>query len=194
MVDEVVAFPGPVTAHIDDVASLRLPQNFDNVPTDRVVVAIKVGRPGKQEFFRVHPGGAYRGDFGLLLFEEDREFYVVAPALHVEFGPVLRRTTLVATINRYGAIRLWPIGLPDLATGRDNAWFMSARTVAEVARTSWVRLINANDHYDAIKAAGQYGEPEWPNLTFDEMVQVAFRDRIIDSMTHPVARKLNGEV
>ena len=97
MADEVVAFPGPVTAHIDDVASLRLPQNFDNVPTDRVVAAIKVGRPGKQEFFRAHPGGAYRGDFGLLLVEEDREFYVVVPSLHAELGPVLRRMTLVAT-------------------------------------------------------------------------------------------------
>ena len=206
MVDEVTpirpaaiegpaAEAGPPTAHIHDPAALRLPQNFDNVPTDRVITSIKVGRPGKQDFFRTHPSGAFQGNFGLLFLEDDRdEVYVIAPVLHAEMTALMRRMTLVATVNRYGSIKLWPIGLPDPGTGKDNVWFSSARAVASIAQTSWVRLVNARDHYDCVKAVKRYDDPEWPKMSFDEMIQLAFRDGVISDMDHHVVKKLWGEV
>jgi hypothetical protein len=35
-------------------------------------------------------------------------------------------------------------------------------------------------------------EPEWPETSFEELMQIAFRGRIINSLDHPVIRQLLG--
>jgi hypothetical protein len=36
--------------------------------------------------------------------------------------------------------------------------------------------------------------PEWPDhLPFREMLKIAFRDRIVDGLDHPVLKRLRGE-
>jgi hypothetical protein len=48
--------------------------------------------------------------------------------------------------------------------------------------------------YDVFVAAGELGEPEWPTAPFSELLRIAFRDRLIDDLNHPVLRRLRGEV
>jgi hypothetical protein len=43
-------------------------------------------------------------------------------------------------------------------------------------------------------ACGDLPDPEWPNTPFRELLRVAFKDRFIDNLDHPVLRKLRGEV
>jgi hypothetical protein len=40
---------------------------------------IQVRKPHNQEWIRVHPGPDFRGDFGVILLRDDREFYLLAP-------------------------------------------------------------------------------------------------------------------
>ena len=62
-----------------DPAALRLAPDFEAVGVKRVIVAVPVRKPGKQEFVRVHPDEDYRLETGLIELEEERETYLVHP-------------------------------------------------------------------------------------------------------------------
>jgi hypothetical protein len=46
--------------------------------------------------------------------------------------------------------------------------------------------------YRIYQAEGALTEPEWPDRTLNEILEIAFRDRIVDSEHHPVVRRLRG--
>ena len=48
--------------------------------------------------------------------------------------------------------------------------------------------------YRIMKAKGDLGEPEWPSLSFNELLDVAFKDRVISSEDHPIFNKLLGRL
>jgi hypothetical protein len=48
--------------------------------------------------------------------------------------------------------------------------------------------------YEVFEATGELPEPQWPELPFSQILQIAFKDKYIDSLDHPVLRKLRGEV
>jgi hypothetical protein len=48
--------------------------------------------------------------------------------------------------------------------------------------------------YDVAVASGQIVEPTWPDLSFQQLIKIAFRDAMIDSWDHPVLQRLRGEV
>jgi hypothetical protein len=45
-----------------------------------------------------------------------------------------------------------------------------------------------------VVAKGDLGEPQWPDKTFRDLLELAFRDRRIDRADHPVIRELAGEL
>ena len=68
--------------------------------------------------------------------------------------------------------------------------------VAQEAMTEWVR-VGANmslGAYEVFIATGKLPEPEWPNLSFEELLGIAFRERFIRSLDHPALRCLRGEI
>ena len=102
-------------------------------------------------------------------------------------------STLFTAINRQGVVFLWPVRLPG-PDGKTNEWWRSAREAAELAMTKWVR-IKANmslGAYEMFTAESVMQDPEWPDLTFAELLRIAFRDRIITSPDHPVVKRLRG--
>ena len=48
--------------------------------------------------------------------------------------------------------------------------------------------------YDISEAAANIGEPEWPELQFDEMIKIAFQGKLVDRADHPLILKLRGEM
>jgi hypothetical protein len=101
---------------------------------------------------------------------------------------------LFAAVNRQGVLFVWPIR-PPRADGRADEWNRTALEAAERATKGWVRVA-ANmtlGAYDVYEAPGQLGEPDWPTMPFKELLRIAFRDRFIDSLDHPVLRRLRGE-
>ena len=93
---------------------------------------VPVRKPGPQEFVRVHPDPGHRLDTALIELKEERETYLLAPALRAELGDEAKPTRLYTAISRAGALFLWPVALPG-PDGRRNPWHDSAHRAAELA-------------------------------------------------------------
>jgi hypothetical protein len=63
-----------------------------------------------------------------------------------------------------------------------------------MAEIKWVRSVanKAVGGYDMLVADANLAEPEWPDTSFQELVQIAFRERLIQSPDHPVVTQLLG--
>ena|SRR5271165_1164976 len=177
-----------------DPANLRLDASFlEAAGVKKLLTTVPVGKPNPQDFVRVHPEAAYRDVFATIEWKEDREFYVVVPALARELPDECVNVILHTCINQQGVTRLWPIKLagPD---GRLNEWHRSAQEAAEHAIEQWVR-VKANKSlgaYETCVAAASYPDPEWPDVPFKELLRIGFRDRLIDRLDHPLVLKLRG--
>ena len=129
--------------------------------------------------------------------KEDRETYLVTPALWPELATesTFSPRALFTAANRQGVLFLWPCRLPG-PDGKIDDWSRTALAAADMARTGWVRVASnmALGAYDVFEAKGDLPEPEWPDVPFKELLRVAFKDRLIETLDHPVLRKLRGEV
>ena len=178
-------------------AALRLDQSYaDTVGVKKLLTTVPVRKPNRQEFVRVHPDPRYRlTPAATIEVKEDREVYLVTPnmaqALPGEFATV----TLFTTINRQGTLQLWPVKLPN-PDGRQNEWHRSAAEAAERAMKRWVRVTASMSlsAYEIFEAGGDLPEPVWPEFSFQEILKIAFRDRVVDRDDHPLVQRLQGIV
>ena len=143
---------------------------------------------------RVHPDAAYRlSPAAIIELTDDREVYLVTPAIAPDLVGEIAAATIYTAINRQGVVHLWPIRLPA-PDGKHNPWHMAQADAAERAMHRWIRVM-ANmslGAYDMFEAAGNIPEPAWPELPFTELLRIAFRDRLIDRLDHPVVQHLRG--
>ena len=181
-----------------DPAALRITGDMTAaLGVKKALLTVPVRKPDKSWFVRVHADTAFHLETAVIELKEDRETFLVAPtlwhALSTEstFSP----RALFTAMNRQGVLFLWPIRLPG-ADGKVDEWSKSALEAASMARKGWVRTA-ANmgmGAYDVFQASGEIPDPEFPETPFRELLRVAFKDRFIDTMDHPVLRKLRGEV
>lgn len=179
-----------------DPASLRLASaDTVGIGVKRVITGIAVNKPTKQEFVRAHPDAEYRLDTATLQDGVDKQFYLVAPPLWADLAAEIKPVKLVTAISRHGNLFLWPAVLPP-PDGRSNRWHDSMLTAQDLATRHWVRVqseLSAGE-YAVFQATGNLPEPEWPPLSFGEILRLAFQDRFIKTMDHPVLKALRGEV
>jgi hypothetical protein len=177
-----------------DLANLRLNQDFiETAGVKKLITTVPVRKPNKQDFIRVHPSEEYRSALALIELKEDREIYVVPPHIAQELPGEYFSAVLYAAINRQKAVFLWPVRLPG-EDGRGNIWHQSAQEAAEHAMKRWVR-VTANmslGAYEILEASATIPDPEWPDISFGELIRIAFKGRVIDSLDHPVVKRLRG--
>jgi hypothetical protein len=179
-----------------DPARLRLPQNFgEMVGVKKALLTVPVRKPNRQDFIRVHPSEDYRLETAVLELKDERETYLVDPALCSELPGEIVPKVQFTTINRQGVLMLWPIRLPG-EDGRHDEWNRSALEAAQMAQSRWVRVapnlyLGAYEVYEAV---ADLPEPDWPELSFQEILRIAFKDRFITDLNHPVIRRLRGEL
>jgi hypothetical protein len=178
-----------------DLESLRLSQNFiETAGVKKLLTTVPVRKPNRQEYVRVHPSGDYRADFPIIELKEEGEEYIVrGPKLVGELVGEFVPKTLYTAITRQGVVFLWPVRLPD-PDGRVMEWHRSLREAAEFGMKQWVR-VKSNKFlgaYEITEAAGAMAEPTWPEVTFPELIKIAFRDRLISTIDHPVIKQLRG--
>ena len=175
--------------------NLRLSQSYvETAGVKKHLMTVPVRKPNPQDFVRVHPDPGMRENFPLIELKEEREEYIVAHQLVPELAGEFVRKTLYTTINRQGVVSLWPVRLPDDDGRKELEWHRSAREAAELAMTGWVRC-KANlslGAYEVFKTQGCISEPVWPDLDFQQIIRIAFRDRLITSLDHPVIKRLRG--
>jgi len=179
-----------------DPAALRLSQDFaGSIGVKKVLTVIPCRKPNRQEFFRVRPEEELRLETAVFEDKVNRDIYLVASDLRLELADEIQAVCLFLTVNRQNDVFLWPAKLPG-ADGRSNSWSESALAAAKLAEHKWVRM-SANmpgGMYDTYEAAGELSAPVWPELAFQEILRLCFKDRYIQSMDHPVIRSLRGLV
>jgi len=184
----------PEPADPFDLANLRIgPAFIENAGVTKLLTTVPVARPRPQDFVRVHKGEEYRDTFAVLEWKEDREFYVVVPSVVQELPGECVYVRLYTTINRQGAVSLWPVKLPG-SDGRVLEWYRSLGEAAERAMDRWVR-VKANTSigaYEIFLGSPEIPDPEWPQVTLQELIRIGFRDRLIDRLDHPLIMKLRG--
>lgn len=176
----------------DDLKRWEISQDYlDDVGVVKQLAA-KVGKPSKQQFFRVHP--KYFLDTLIIEEEETRETYLVEPkvveVVGGEFPGVVRRVRLVLVMTKLGNLLVWPLKVGP------NHWNMSAVAAAEEAKRKWIRMepnMSAG-YYDICIAIADHPEPPWPEQSWAEILDVAFRGKVIDALNHPVLAQLRGEI
>ena len=179
-----------------DPSSLRLTQDFSAaVGVKKVRVNVPVRRPDAQWFVRVHPEPEWCLPVALIELKDDREVYVVDPKLCADLSREVVPKLLVSAVNGQNDFFFWPIRQPG-ADGKIDEWNRSARAIAETAKKQWVRIMpnRTLGLYDALAASSKLADPVWPEQSFKELLTIAFRDKFISSLDHPVLKKLRGEV
>ena len=176
-----------------NLASLRLNPSFLMTGVKKLLTTVPVKRPSPQDFVRVHPAPEYRENFAMVDLKDDREEYLVQPAILPELANEVVYKTVFTAVNRQGVVSLWPIRLPA-PDDRKTEWPRSAREAAELAMTQWVRL-KANlslGAYEITVAESVMADPVWPELSFQDLLRIAYRDRMITTLDHPVVKRLRG--
>ncbi len=203
MTDENIMQPGtPETATAPDpfdVSRLRLPDDDDaDLGVQELVVSIPYRKPSKESFFRIHPDPAYRCVGGLIELKDDEtESYWVDRSLwpHLAEEPTFGRRQVFTACTRQGLVFLWGCRLPG-PDGKSPDWVTIPLEAAKAAETKWTKLYwDQGQRRHRIKVSIHLDdEPTWPTQPFPELLRLAFRDRVITSLDHPILKRLRGEV
>jgi hypothetical protein len=181
-----------------DLASLRMSQDYAAaVGIVKPLTRVPIRKPSKEWWVRTWPDSEYRLVTMVLALDEDDEVYLIDQDLwpHLADEPTVSPRLLVPTITRQGDLFIWPIRLPD-ANGKVDSWNRSAKDAAETALTRWTRVMpkKSISGYELGHPTIAIPDPKWPNYTFQQILDVAFRDFRIDSWDHPVLRRLQGRL
>jgi len=199
------AKPKPVTTELElntaeffaDLEAIRLsPEDTAEIATREILTRVPLRRPGRTEFVRCHPDPAM--SLAVTIYvdrNEQDDVYFVAPAMRGVLAEDLRPVLLQLAITRKGVLFIWPLTIPSDTNPLGRSWHESAHKAAQIAKTHWVRISadKGLQGYRVRQAEGKLSEPEWPtDKSFNELLTIAFADRIIMSEDHPVVRALRG--
>lgn len=180
-----------------NLESLRLSQSFGDLTDVRAVItSVAVRKPHRHEFVRVRKGIEWRFETGTFTNKDDRETFLVVPALWSAMPGDVTPTMLAVAISRSSPVPfIWPMTLPS-ADGRSNLWHESAIEAARIAEQQWVRVVSdmSAGCYVPFVAKGELADPEWPDLPLVDLMRLAFKGRLIDDPDHPALRRLRGEL
>lgn len=193
---DIAASLSPPTG--SSVLDLRLTQDFASVAYGKPVLTdVAVSKPSKAYFFRVRPGDNYLTTLYTLdasKLGSDGIYAVGADVVNLIMDQV-RLVNIRLAITAQGVPYLIPVPLAG-ADGKTNPWHKSLARALELAETRWIRL-SANmcrGGYDVFEAVGQLPEPQWPEESFEELLELAFRGRLITSQDHPLVQQLLGAI
>jgi hypothetical protein len=182
-----------------DLDSLRLDPAFEETAGVRKVLSIvPVRKPHAQEWLRVHPDPAYRGNFSFIKLREEGEFYLLTPNIARDFEQEAVPMTIYTCINSGGVVFLWPCRIAS-ADGRQNAWHSSAHEAAAAGMKQRIRIksnmgLGAYEFYRSNSPTAEL-DPVWPTESFSELVRLAFVKVGRDVLTpeHPLIKQLRGD-
>ena len=169
-----------------------------SIETETALTTVPVRKPKRAEFVRVHTDPAFMVDAALLEHDDGRDtvLYLVAPDMRPLVREELKTVRLFTTMTRHKVLLLWPVKLP--ADEGDNMRRISdsALMAAEEAKTLWTKVAwnRALGAYEHTVAKGELGDPQWPDRKFRDLLEIAFRGRVIDRPDHPVIRDLEGQL
>jgi hypothetical protein len=161
---------------------------------------IEVRVPRKREFLMVHPTYCrvaqiveYTAPDGM-----GRTYYLATGNMRRKLEEEDVKTVLLVPCMSLAdqSVFLWPINVDE--DGNENVWNESSRRFAERAKAYWARRVSyrksGGQGYGVKFAPGGKELAKWPEKSMAELITEAFRDRIIDSVDHPVYQALEGRI
>ena len=177
-----------------DLKALDEMTRTDAVPTWPQLVSVRVGRPPKDTFLRCHPSLVIT----LYLYKEEEtgESYMLPPNLAevAQQDQVFKKRDLRLAVTIQGAVFLWETAMRGEETNA-NQWILSMWNAQGIAQDKWIRVVSnrQNASYDVKVSESDLGDPVYPEEQFDEILRVAFRNKVIETLDHPILKKLRGE-
>jgi hypothetical protein len=167
------------------------PVDFSGAATAGTPTRIHINKPRRDEWVMVRTGKEW--ETAIYVIEDvqdmDREIYIVTSDLaNGELADDARYAILYLAVSSTGRLFWWHVKMA--VNSRRNHWAESALKAIDVAKGKWIRVIPAHEGYEIRKAKAQMPDPQWPDMSRDEIIQIAFEDRVIDTMEHPVAKRL----
>lgn len=191
--EKIAAFPAKDEADPFDPENLKIDQLGDAIATEKVLLTVPVRKPARSEFFQVNPDPAYSVE--TVILEYDREVYLIDRALWPSLSAEIKPVKLYTCITRTGTVFLWNVRVPGV-DGRGSRWWDTAHEVAEEAKTTWVRCCSNHDlgGYDMVRAVGTLLPPSWPSHRFRDLLELAFKGKLIKNADHHIIKRLQGEI
>jgi hypothetical protein len=171
-----------------DLSRYRLDQSFtETAGVKKPLTTVPVRKPNPQDFTRVHPSKDYRDAFAIIELKDDRESYLVLPKVAQAIPGEFFMANIHTAINRQGTVFLWPIRMPG-PDGKMLEWHRSAAEAASLATRQWVRVKSNQglSAYDIFSAEGVIADPAWPEVSFEQLLRIGFKDRMVDTLDHAV--------
>ena len=176
-----------------DFSEFAISQNFGSqLKVTKRLTKVPVYKPKNTQWFRIHPN--YKQDMWLLKYgDSSDDYYLVSGSLADQLADFVKPFKLVVGVDRQGVVFVWPLRLPD--PERLNAWHLTAMEAAKNAELEWTRVqsnmsLGANELYSA---EGITDEPKWPELSMNEIFDIAFKQKKIKRPDHFVLKQLLGE-
>lgn len=160
-----------------------------------ILVDVAIGKPAKAYFWRTDPND--ENATALYTLDGSKQgaegTYAVSPTIVPLIPDHVRLVTIRPVVTSQAVTHLMPIPLPG-PDGRWNGWHQSLARAVEMAKTRWIRLSpnQFRGGYDVFEAIGQLPEPQWPAESFEELLEIGFRGRLITSEDHPLIQQLLG--
>jgi hypothetical protein len=161
---------------------------------------IPEGKPGPDTYFRVDPRPEMQQEICLLEYKPIQDSpphtYLVLEHLADTIGRRVKPALIRVCICRPNIVRIWAVKSPEVEIGqRPNGYTQSAWDASIRAEKLWLRMESNNSRtgYDVIDAETQWPDPIWPSETLDELVESAFRGRLITSLEHEVLAHIRGK-
>lgn len=178
-----------------DLSALRIPVGLNLSSGTELLSKVPVRKPSKQEFIRVNPAEDMMLPTVVYEDSQERETFLVAPNMMPFMGDQLKAAVLVVAMNRQDVTFIWPVKIANDNTSK-NDWQETALQGCQLAKKRWVRMSAdmALGAYRLFEAQGELSEPNWTDKPLNELLEVAFRGKVIDTEDHPVVRRLRGLV
>ena len=163
--------------------------------TRKIRSVIPVNKPGKMEWVHLldHPDFLLPGA-AFLDLQDGGRLYLVVPEIAAQLTDDVKLVKLAPGLTRQDKLFLWPC--PLIPSGETpNPWHTSHNDAFNAAKGGWIRMKSnrACGFYDIIEPEKIMPEPDWPDMSFADMLQIAFNDdHIVDRDDHPALRRLKG--
>jgi hypothetical protein len=207
--------PNPAAAAVDNIeAAVAMPNIdgrpnvLDELPADLFVeyredfaireeVAtdeVRWGRPRPQDIARCHDAPSRkRVVWGLRDSRSDRGHLFIVPQSLLDQHPRLKTSCKLYLVRQFvttdGVTGLWPAPLPGLREAASDASHLEAQ---EYALTRWIRLEWNGRKFICylMSEADDFGDPQFPEESFDEIIAKGLKKWVISSADHPLCKHL----
>ena len=103
------------------------------------------------------------------------------------------RKYLAPMVDCYGTEFLWPV--TKSLNGKESAMCISGKNALESSMRNWVKITWGNKRNWVVRTPNnqdQFKEPEFSKLNDEEIINIAYYDRVITDTNHEALKRYQG--